>query len=349
MATPSELLDGQDINGWVVQQKLGTYPGMTGGHFSTGYIVKKDETPAFLKAMDLHNALIQGLAKVQEVSAQFEYEKDVLLLCGDRRLSRIVRLLDHGKFVLPGTPPALMLTQQVFYMVFELAEGDIRRQLTVSGAKSVAWKYRVLHHAAIGLTQLHGAGIAHQDLKPSNVLAFEREKSFKLSDLGRVSTKTMFAPTDEYAFPGDLAYAPPEYHYGYTPSDYQDKRLGSDAYLLGSLISFLFGHVGALVNTLLNVPVEYRPSAWQGAFGDILPYLVSAHTQATHNLAEAFPHHHRDELRDMYFYLCHPDPAVRGHPRARKLTGKPLGLERYVSRFDMLGRQALLNERTART
>ncbi|CAB3828650.1 protein kinase domain-containing protein [Achromobacter mucicolens] len=347
MATPSERLDGQNINGWVVQRRLGTYPGMTGGHFSTGYIVQRGDISAFLKAMDLHNALLEDLAMVQQVSAQFEYEKDVLLLCGDRRLSRIVRLLDHGKFVLPDTPAAMSLAHQVFYMVFELAEGDIRRQLTVGGGKAASWKYRVLHHAAIGLTQLHGAGIAHQDLKPSNVLAFERESTFKLSDLGRVSTKTMFAPTDAVAFPGDLSYAPPEYHYGYTPADYQDKRLGSDAYLLGSLISFLFGHIGALVHTIMHVPDEYRPRSWQGSFNDILPYLISAHSQATHNLAESFPVAHRDELRDMYFYLCHPDPAVRGHPGARRLAGRPLGLDRYVSRFDLLGRQALLNERIA--
>ena len=41
-----------------------------------------------------------------------------------------------------------------------------------------------LHHVSLGLSQLHRAEIAHQDLNPSNVLVFESGKSSKICDLG---------------------------------------------------------------------------------------------------------------------------------------------------------------------
>lgn len=42
MSSPSEQLTGLEINGWKVLEQLGTYPGMSGGNFSTGYFVEKN-------------------------------------------------------------------------------------------------------------------------------------------------------------------------------------------------------------------------------------------------------------------------------------------------------------------
>src|SRR5205823_2049082 len=64
-----------------------------------------------------------------------------------------------------------------------------------------------LHHIATGLYQLHSAEVAHQDLKPSNILVFEGSTS-KIADLGCASVKGVASPRDSAAFAGDRTYAP---------------------------------------------------------------------------------------------------------------------------------------------
>ena len=54
----------------------------------------------------------------------------------------------------------------VQYIVFELADGDVRSVISAADDLDVAWAIRSLHHMAVGLAQLHRTGIAHQDVKP---------------------------------------------------------------------------------------------------------------------------------------------------------------------------------------
>jgi serine/threonine protein kinase len=347
MATPAELLVGENIDGWSVENNLGTYPGMTGGHFSTGYIVSKGGRRAFLKAMDLHNASAKGVKEVARATQQFEFERELLGFCSNNGLSHVVRLLHNGQHHVGSQRediPAHFYT--VYYMIFEYSEsGDIRREITFDGVKPASWKLHVLHQAAIGLKQLHTVNVAHQDLKPSNLLGFPEKGVYKLGDLGRSNAKHLSAPTDQLSFPGDLSYAPPEYRYDFRPSDYHDRRLGSDAYLLGSLISFLFLSVGAIMATLHFLPDEYKPDVWEGAYSEALPFLEMAHTRATQQLRPCLPNSISDELGNIYFQLCHPNPSLRGHPDARRQVGRPLGLDRYLSRFSALEKRLRVQER----
>lgn len=343
MPSPAEMLLHKEISGWKVVAELGTYPGMTGGTFSSGYIVEKDGRRAFMKAMDLQRAFIKGVKAVQSLVNQYVFEKEVLDFCRDKRLSGIVNLYEAGQYDSEnsGNPAKI-----IYYLIFELADGDIRRELTTNGFKDGYWKLSVLHQSATALVQLHGVDIAHQDLKPSNVLSFEKNNRFKLGDLGRCNSKKIAAPIDNLAIPGDPSYSPPEYQYGATPQSYTDQRLGNDAYLLGNLIAFLFADgAGALVATLSNLPNEYWPDQWEGEFSDALPFLVTAHTKATLSLKKRFPADIREELADAYFYLCHPDPALRGHPTARRQVGRNLGLDRYRSIFDRLRHKIRISER----
>ena len=334
MSSPAEMLLKKTIAGWTVTKEMGTYPGMTGGTFSSGYIVEKEGQKAFLKAMDLQRAFPKGARAVQSVINQYIFEKDILDFCKDKRLTGIIHLYEAGEYDVGSTGNPANI---IYYLIFELADGDLRKELTMGGFKDTHWRMRVLHQSSVALVQLHGAEIAHQDLKPSNVLAFTKHERFKLADLGRCTSKSFSAPTDAMDYPGDPAYAPPEYHYNEVPRLHVDQRLGSDAYLLGSLISFLFADgAGALISTLKHLPEEYWPEKWEGTYGDVLPFLEKAHTEASIELRKLFPNQIRDELGEAYFNLCHPDPLVRGHPSARKQVGRPLGLDRYRSAFDRM-------------
>ena len=63
------------------------------------------------------------------------------------------------------------------YIVFELASGDIRAEIERLPNFDLAWCLRSLHNATVGVQQLHSKDIAHQDIKPSNVLVFGMDGS----------------------------------------------------------------------------------------------------------------------------------------------------------------------------
>lgn len=344
MSTPAETLNGE-INGWSIIKKLECYPGQSGGNFSTGYIVTKNGITGFMKAMDLHSVIPKGLVAIQRTIELFLFEQDILKFCKDKRLSHIVKMIDNGEYLSPTAGNNDL--NKIYYMVFEFSDGDIRREITFTPNSQHSWKMHVLHQVAIALCQLHKVNIAHQDVKPSNVLGFKLDKQYKLGDLGRATAKHSGSPTDVLNFPGDLSYAPPEVHYKYIQSDFQERRLTSDAYLLGSMISFLFSTTGALTSTLINLPKEYYPTEWNGPYEDVLPYLVNAHTKSTEDLKKYLPQNFREELANTYFNLCHPDPSKRGHPKARLQTGRPLGLNMYLSRFSHIETKLKINEKIA--
>jgi len=143
---------------------------------------------------------------LEDLLKAFNFERTLLAQCKDKRLRRIVMALEDGTVQVPGN---LEDFGKVPYLIFELAEGDIRKEVGKWQTFDVAWALRSLHQSAVGLEELHLAGIAHQDLKPSNVLVFPVEGT-KVSDLGRASQMGASSPNDGFAIPGDRGYAPPE-------------------------------------------------------------------------------------------------------------------------------------------
>ena len=189
--SPAELLEGKTLdNGWHVDQRIDRPDSATGGHFSTSYCVSgKRGRRGFLKAMDYRKALKADdpARELQAMTAAFNFERDILEKCRDRQLSRVVTVLDSGQV----RPTNGQLSDLVEYLIFELAAGDLRSFVKADTMLQSAWTLRTLHQAAAALMQLHSSGIAHQDVKPSNVLVFDELQSTdtnsKLADLGRAS------------------------------------------------------------------------------------------------------------------------------------------------------------------
>jgi len=350
MTAPSDLAIGEVVSGWRVEKQFQVFPGQSGGAFSRGYMVSKDGRNAFLKAMDLSQVMDKSLDVMSATINQYLFEGQLFKVCADSGLSNIVRMIDQGEFIpthCQAYPNALFF--RVFYIIFELAtDGDIRRYLNFDSVKTCSWRMHVLHQISVALNQLHSIGITHQDVKPSNVLCFTEQKKFKLTDLGRSNSIGHPALTDQLTFPGDWGYAPLEYFYKYIPPDYQNRRIGSDIYLLGSMISFLYLGVGALNHTLGFLPRDYWHSEWKGTFQDVLPFLVDAHSKATNNLIEQLEGNlHQKEIGNIYFELCHPNPELRGSPKARAINAG-LGLNRYITTFDRISKSLAVQERIQR-
>jgi len=349
-ASPARQLAGRSLSdGWVVLAPVTRAPGATGGHFSQCYIVESSEGKrAFLKALDFSEALFSPdpARALQAMTEAYNFERDLLSKCRDAKLDRIIKAIGEGRIVIPGTPAGGV----VQYLIFELADGDIRSHLAAVGRLELAWTLRCLHHVATGLKQLHGQGIAHQDLKPSNVLICERSES-KLADLGRAAYRGRVSPHEDCQCAGDYGYAPPELLYGFVPTDWAQRRQGCDLYLLGSMVVFFFTGLSmtSLIWDELHPSLRWptrdpaQQSFWTGTYDQVLPYVRDAFDRATRKLGTSMKHSKlRSDLCEIVLQLCHPDPSLRGVPAGVRGMTPQFSCERYVSRFDLLERRARL-------
>jgi serine/threonine protein kinase len=276
---------------------------------------------------------------VEFVTAAYNHERDLLRQCRNQRMRRVVAAITDGYVDIdPDSPIGV-----VPYLIFEEADGDIRNYLDVSAAFDVAWALRSLHHVATGLSQLHSAEIVHQDVKPSNVLVFGGTSS-KVADLGSAALRTRAGPMDQFELVGDPAYAPPELLYRHISPEWNARRYGCDAYLLGSMVTFFFARVSMTGLLLDHLDKQFWPQrfngSWSGDYTSVLPYVQDAFVKALAAFESVAPLPFRSDLSAIVRQLCEPDLSHRGHPKSRIPKGNPYSLERFVSRFDNLATRA---------
>lgn len=216
----------------------------------------------------------------------------------------------------------------------------MRKQANFSKNFDIAWSLRSLHHIATGLQQLHNNGIAHQDLKPSNVLVFNNNTS-KITDFGRSAFKGHEPPHEDLIVPGDLGYAPPELLYGHSNPDWIQRRFGCDAFLMGSMVVYFFLGVGITQLLLYELPQNLRWDKWRGNYYEVLPYLRNAFQKILIRLKNEIPIEIQNSLIEVVAQLCEPDPQLRGDPKKRNGPDQ-YSMERYISRFNILARHAEL-------
>jgi len=339
---PAKRLLGLTLDGgWAVVKELPLPPTATGGFFSTGYLVRRaDGTEGFLKALDYSEAFGQAPNQIsltlQRITESINFERDLLKTCGDKNLDRIVRAISTGTIRLAGTSA----TDVVEYVIFELALADARRQMDSVRSVELAWIFRTLHHIATGLHQLHSQRIAHQDLKPSNVLVFSEAEGQKLADLGRAWCAGHNPPHNNLVVAGDKTYAPPELLYGFVPSDEHARRFGCDVYHLGSMATYFFTRCGATSLLISELQPQFRPSQWTGTFQQVLPHLQDAFAKVLIKFHDAVDQRFQAELTAVTRDLCSPDPMLRGHPKNRASLASQYSLERYITQFNRLAFQA---------
>ncbi len=338
MARPAQQLLGMTLDGgWKVIQAVTPSHAGTGGNFSHGYVVENEHgVQAFLKALDYSRAMkAPDPAKaLQALTEAYNFERRVLERCRDKHLDRVVMAIADGTVRVAGEP--------VQYLILELADGDARSRAKAASRFDTAWILRALHHISTGISQLHREGIAHQDVKPSNVLSFDDGKLSKLGDLGRAAYLGQTPPHDSYKIAGDPAYAPPELLYGYLDPDWNRRRYGCDAFLLGSMIVFFFTGVGTTALLRGELHPSHAWGRWTGDFDSVLLYVRDAFGRAVDYVRDQVPDELREDIIVMVRELCEPDVRLRGHPLNRGGRSNQYSLERYISRFDLLARRAEL-------
>lgn len=337
-------------DGWVFGDLVQKQSYQTGGNFSVGYLANHpDGRVGFLKAFDFSREARapDPTTELERALNTYNFERNILDLCNGARLTRVVVAISHGNIPLQEAP-----LNGVFYLIFELANGDIRNRVAKSNRIDVIWTLNALHNVATGIAQLHKREIYHQDVKPSNILTFGTEDTSKLADLGRSYCKTLPAPHDGFLIAGVMYYAPPEQLYGFSSADHDLARASADLYLFGSVIYYLFSGIMLTPAILDRLREEHKPrrfaksdSGWTGYFDDVLPYLDDAYavvlsefSTTMHGVFDAVGRPDiADEIASLVKYLTQPDPRLRGHPSNRRMRhGNPYGLDRFISAFARL-------------
>jgi serine/threonine protein kinase len=340
----AQNLTGRQLKtGWAVLEKIDRPPGATGSFFSVCYKVEREGEICFLKAFNFSKFFAvsemesPGRSHVDVISDMiraYQYERDLSEHCRNNRVTKVSFVREAGEEIVNGFTYSL-----VPYLIFDLAESDVRSQIAFSNDLDFTWKLGSLHDIAVGLRQLHRIEVSHQDVKPSNILLFNRKS--KLGDLGRSICKNLDGPYNDKAFTGDNNYAPPEIMYGYFQPGWHDRAYAIDCYLLGSMIVFYFAGVSMSALLMKNLEPNFRVDFWRGKFDEIKPYLESSFVHSLDEFSACVhDEYFREELTKAVEYLCFPFPEKRGHPLNIAERGNSYSLERFVSKFELLFRRA---------
>lgn len=336
-------------SGWNITQQFPRAKGATGGNFGVGYLAQRNGETAFVKAIDFVDAMnsTDPIQALNDMTNNALFEKNILEYCTAKGMSHVIRYFG-SEYVLLNPNDTM---SRVLCIVMEVGNRDLRCERSMVANPSCVWTLKVMSDIALALAQLHRDGIAHQDLKPSNVISVGNVQSntqvMKVGDLGRVTRKGQLGPFDHCDWPGDWSYGPPEIWYSYYPSEWNNKREAADAYMLGNILVFLCTGVTLQTLVIPLIPEQYKPEKWGGGFDkDLIPVLLNYHTVVLDTkVRPTLMPEIADELMKIAHELTHPDPKIRGDVRARQMFGNPVGMDRIQQRINGLYARAAAIER----
>ena len=349
-------LEGKVISDWNVRRKFAEPNHAnheTGGTFSVCYEVEKDGIVAFMKVLDYVKIMRHNKGQLtpdimQRAATEFNYEKSLSQYCSNKRITKVVNFIDSGDVFLDGFP----LNGSVSYIVYEIADGDVRKVMDLSSKaelaakiNSLSLKLKSLHDVSVGINQLHSNDISHQDIKPSNILSFNGES--KIGDLGRslIFDDEVMCPYP-MRFNGDRSYAAPECFYpNYSATKAALYQV--DNYMLGGLVTFYI--TGVTFNLLMHsyLPEDYKflRIRQDEEYSNVLPDMINAYQNALKDFEAEIPIEEvRSGLVSLVSYLCNPDPSRRGHPKNVSATSRTpnYDLQRTIQELDVLQKKAEL-------
>lgn len=324
-------LVGKKIGKWIVKEKRKKDSTDNTGLWSTCYTVQNEKGElAFMKAYNYFYAFgdqAGSADKLKEMTENFTYERDLLKFCKEHKMKRIVSAIDSGEYIGPKE------FIPVPYLVFEIAQGNLKRYRSLKNP-DLAWKLKAFHGTLVGLRQLHNHKIVHQDIKPSNILIFGKDIS-KISDLGSATQ----LDNESRWQGGDLRYAPIELLYDYFSPDWDTRRIATDLFMMGGIITFMVADSNFLSLMFSKIPEKLHFRKFGGSFSQAIPFLLKAYYDTLEDIKPLIPEIIRKDLISIIAELSFPIPEQRGNPQNLNLVRhKPYSLERYISIIDRLAK-----------
>lgn len=340
----AQSLEGYSCGKWKIIKKV-RHEATTGGHFSVGYDVVDDlGNTGFLKALDFSEAFLSKspIDSLKSMTEAYTYERDLLNKCSGKNFRYVVRIVDHGVFHLDPAdcpPDKYVPYPDVYYIVLEKADESARNLIDLSKAFDYAWALRSLHNVSVAIEEMHGIQIAHQDIKPSNVLLFDSKKISKITDFGRSSDFEKAAEHDVLNCAGDKTYSPFEQLYGDINPDWKTRRFSCDMFMFGNLIMTYFNNISITTSVLKQLPDNMWPGKWGDTYHAILPQIELAFAKCLESFNTQIDLDLRCELIEMIKQLCHPDISKRGDLKNAHMGSQQYSLRRYTSKLDLLARK----------
>ena len=342
---------------WTATEQISVEPGMTKGQFSIGYKVSDEQgREAFVKASDMSLALSKEdpVKALLEVTSAHQFERSILEHCQGNRLDRVVIALDSGTLEVTSDG----IRDIVFFIIFELADGDLRKFVEIEQGNDLNWVMSTLHSLSVAVSQIHSVQVYHNDLKPANALVFRDAQ--KVADFGRATSPAHPVAHDPLLCAGDRRFAPPEQLY-YNENEATAlegflKARAGDLYNLGSMMHYLITKRMLTPEILGRMDSAYKPlrsgQGWCDSYEAVLPYWRAAYdaviTEFYDDLPEIWLNRYRfalDEIRDVVTYLCDPDFRLRGDLSSGQVNHSKLSLERITSKLDNLKARVLVKSR----
>lgn len=353
---------GKEPREWYVHEKVSSSQGQTPGFFSVSYKCRdKNGYEAFLKASDISKVLSSNpndmMTVLSDAIQAHRFERDVLDLCKGNSMDRVVTALDYGNENINHNG----VSEFLFFLVFELAEGDLRNRITQRQSVDLIWTVTALHEYAVAVSQLHNGTIYHNDIKPANALVFP-EGGNKIADLGRATTPLLPSAHEAYQCAGDQRFAPPEQLYALDQpiarTDMFDFQRAGDLYNLGSLCNYLLTGVSISQEIVRRLRIEHRPPFMNGGWRDklsmIIPYwhshLAEIVQETKSQLLENNSSTYSKEIlfiTGMISELCNPNWKDRGFRSTDKNSNK-YDLARYISRLDLSRNRLMIGQKHAK-
>ena len=236
--------EGEQFGRYVIERVLGQ-----GGMG----VVYQAKDPALRRKVAL-KLVLPSLTVDKDFITRFEREANILAKLRSRN---IVQIIEYGE--VEGT----------VYLVTEyVPDGDLHGWLKTKGQLETVQALRLVGDVSDALFDAHRAGVVHRDVKPSNVLLWERQEGELvpyLTDFG-IATEGDSNVTRAGSVVGSLPYMSPERHMG------EQATAAGDIYAAGCLLwACLTGkapYVGTdfeLMSAHINSPVPRLPASTPGA------------------------------------------------------------------------------------
>lgn len=310
-----------------------------------------------MKASDVSMALgdEDPVKKILDLTNAHQFERSILEHCGGNRLDKVVTALDSGthQVVVDG------VRDIVFFIVFELADGDLRKFVEVEYGKDLVWIASAIHSFCVAISQIHRVDVYHNDFKPGNALIFKDTE--KVADFGRATSPNFPVAHDPSLCAGDLRFAPPEQLYAcenpVTQLDKFIKAKAGDLYNLGSVMHFLITKRSITPEIISRLDMQFRPpqhihGGWFDNLEQVLPYWRKSYDSVMTEFYDDLPGDWNvkykfalEEIRDIIMHLCEPDFRLRGDLQGGEIMSAKYSLERIISRIDNLKLRVLVKSR----
>jgi hypothetical protein len=142
---PASRLEGLELtDGWKVLKLIKRHPTATGGQFSVSYkVINTDGREGFLKALDFSKALQEAdpARELEAMTKAYNFERDLLIKCKQQRLSKVIVPIADGSVDVPGEVGDI---KRVVYLIFELADGDVRKYYNLSSYLDIIYSWCAL-------------------------------------------------------------------------------------------------------------------------------------------------------------------------------------------------------------